>query len=310
MTPSAKTRICLVLSIVPVAAICQAQSDIAPNPVTATASMRPGADVVDPAVITPTRFEDWGFLDSQDEAFEDEVSVELALVVPNKEIDVATAGRMIEDLGIMSRIIEKNVLDRYGIRRAGWRDAFVGRDPSPVVTPRALSSSSGGPKPLYLGGYGATFFIQVDFPLLAPPDKKQEQPPQTQEDPVWAQTRQSLREPRSSGRAPREYAGQPYSQGRVDSLRRSLITMMKHAANIRGLEPAEWLTFVVQGTASPSAGPERGATTGTAVPMIGSVRPSGRSVMTLRTTKADVDAFAKGQLSQEQFEQRVQTITY
>jgi hypothetical protein len=32
--------------------------------------------------------------------------------------------------------------------------------------------------------------------------------------------------------------------------------------------------------------------------------------MTLRATKADVDAYAKGQLSQEQFEQRVQVTTY
>jgi hypothetical protein len=32
--------------------------------------------------------------------------------------------------------------------------------------------------------------------------------------------------------------------------------------------------------------------------------------MTLRVTRADVDAYAKGQLNQEQFEQRVQVITY
>jgi hypothetical protein len=280
-------------------------------------SMGAGSVSSGTAVITPARFGGWAYPDWDN----DEASVELALVIPNKEIDVATAGRIIEDLGIMSRIIEKNVLTPYGIQQTGWRDVFVG-GPSQDVGPRVLFPSLGRPKPLYIGGYGATFFIRVDFPLLPPPaDKTQEQPTQAQEDPVWAQTKQSLLRSRTAGAIQQgESAGQPFSQGKVESFRRSLIATMKHAANIRGLEPAEWLTFVVQGAGSPAAGSqrgrttgtagsERGLTTGTAWPALGG-GSLGRSVMTLRATKADVDACSKGQLSPEQFEQRVQLITY
>ncbi len=70
--------------------------------------------------------------------------------------------------------------------------------------PQALFPSPGRPKPLYIAGYGAMFFIQVDFPLLAPPEKAQEQPAEAQEDTVWAQTKQSLLEPRTAGQRPRK----------------------------------------------------------------------------------------------------------
>jgi hypothetical protein len=319
MTPSPKTRICLALSVVLTTAACYAQTSSGVSPVTAipttpssapttesgfvAASSRP-IDSAGMAVNTPARFTEWTLLGSENDVF-----AELALVVPNKEIDIVTTGRMIEDLGIMSRIIEKNVLAPYGVERAGWRDVFVGADRSPQVGPRVLFPSLGRPRPLYLGGYGATFFIQVDFPLVAPANKTQEQPAQTQEDQVWAQTRQSLREPRSAGTARGDHAGQPYSQAKVESFRKALIATLKHATNIRGLEANEWLTLVVQGLGSSSANPERTMIMGTSVPG-GGVTSSGRSVMTLRATKADVDAWAKGQLSPEQFEQRVQVITY
>jgi hypothetical protein len=314
MTPSHQTQICLTLFLALVVAVCRADANSGPDNALATAtpaSSSPSAGVRVPMVptssaATPARFTNWGFLGSDAGG----TFVEPALVIPDEEIDAAATSRIVEDLSIMSRIIEKNVLTPYGIRQTGWRDVFVDAYQSPNAGPRAFFSSSlGRPKPLYIGGYGATFFIQVDFPLLPPADQAQEQRPQTQEDPVWAQTRQSLREPRPSGMAPRgESGGQPYNQGKVDSFRRSLIATMKHAANIRVLEGNEWLTFVIQGLSSATADPTRSLTTGRALPLVGT--SSGRSVMTLRATKADVDAYAKGQLSQEQFEQRVQVTTY
>ncbi|MGE5295083.1 MAG: hypothetical protein ACM3VT_09665 [Solirubrobacterales bacterium] len=237
------------------------------------------------------RYTGWGMLGDFDEQTP---SFELALVIPDKEMDLASVNQIMEDLGIMARIIEKSVLSPYGIRRTEWRAVFGGGyESANVAGPRALFPFQGRPKPLYVSGYGATFFIQVDFPLLPSPDKAQGQPTPSQEDSVWAQTQQSLLAPEAGGAVREgEAAAQSYSQSKVESFRKSLISTMKHASNIRALGNAEWLTFVVQGSAASANS------------------PFGRTVMTLRAKKADVDARSKGELSQEQFEQRVQVINY
>lgn len=310
MTPSHKMRICPALSIVLAAAIGPLSANPAPSSGTATPvayGMQTGGS--QPAVIrstaistntpatTPVRYTGWSLLRS-----DDKLPAESPLVIPAREIDVAAANQISEDLSIMGRIIEKSVLASYGVRPPEWSDVFVGGHAGQGLGPAVLFGVPGRTKPLYVGGYGATFFIQVDFPLLPPPEKAGQEQAQPEEDAVWAQTKRSLLDPRTAGVAPRaEPAGQPYSQGKVESFRRSLIATMKHGANIRALESGEWLVFVVQGPGSP--------VTDAALPILGTVLP-GRSVMTLRATKADVDACAKGPLSQEQFEQRVQAITY
>jgi hypothetical protein len=151
---------------------------------------------------------------------------------------------------------------------------------------------------LYIAGYGAVFFIQVGFPLLPPPDTQDKPPAEEPVDTVWVQTRQAIFEPRARGPVPGADVGapEPYSRERVEMLRSTLIASLKHAANIRALEPREWLAIVVQGTAPRTDASPRST--------------PGRSVLTLRATKADVDLYAKGQLGQAQFEQRLQVVTY
>ena len=222
---------------------------------------------------------------------------ESVLVVPGKPMDPQAVGQTVEDLSIMSRIIEKNALGESStLGGLGEVSAytFYRIYRRPAAGPGPFFPHVGQPKPMYLGGYGAVFFIQVDYPLLPPPPTPQEQQVNPQEDPVWAQTRRDLLEPQSPAALPREagesaQAPEPYSQEAVDTLKTQLIAAMKHATNIRALEPGDWVTFVVRGP---------GAT------------DSGRTTMTLRATKADADQYAKGQLSQQQFEQRMQIVTY
>lgn len=314
MSLSQKTHIGLALAVILAVMAGRLEANSAPIPgqVAESESSDAYSQPPSPAMVAtaPAEFTNWSFLDSDEET----TSSELALVIPDKEMDLATTNQILEDLGIMSRIIEKNVLTPYGVRQAGWREVVIGRYGSPdVVGPRTLFPSGARIKPLYIAGYGATFFIQVDFPLAAPPQKTQEQAAPSQEDPVWAQTKQSVLESRSTGvasrgRGARATVGQPYNQGKVDGFRKSLIATMKHAANIQALDTKEWLTFVIQGSGPLTAGPEQGLSRGAVLPAVAA--SSGRSVMTLRATKADVDAYGKGQLSPEQFEQRVQTITY
>jgi hypothetical protein len=309
MTHPHKTRICLALSIVLAVAIGALRANSAPVTTYGVQSGPARSGGISSATVStnapaaaPVRYTNWSMLRSDDAG----LSIESPLVIPAKEIDVAATNQIIEDLSIMGRIIEKNVLTAYGVRPPEWADIFAGGYPGQNAGPGVLFAPPGRPKPLYVGGYGATFFIQVNFPLLPPAEEVKEEPARSEEDPVWDQTKRSLLE---SGAARAEPAGQPYSQGKVESFRRSLIAAMKHGANIRALEPGERLVFVVQGFGSPAANSGQAPAAGMALPAPRTTSP-GRSVLTLRATKADVDAYAKGQLSPEQFEQRVQAITY
>lgn len=239
---------------------------------------------------------------------------EPALVVPGKEVDIETVNRIVEDLMVMSRIIERNSLnavvspDRASLDPLFRRMRLGGRT---GVGPDVLFSSVGRPRPLYVAGYGAVFFIQVDFPLLPPPETKDKPPATEQTDAVWAETKRAIFEPQTRGAmSPGDAeAPEPYSRERVDTLKSTLTAVMKHATNIRALESGERLTIVVQGTSSRTEGSTQMPPSGLVGGLTGSA-PDGRSVLTLRASKADINLYAKGELSQAQFEQRLQVILY
>ncbi|MEN6578387.1 MAG: hypothetical protein ABFD90_18725 [Phycisphaerales bacterium] len=227
-------------------------------------------------------------------------ATEPVLVVPGKEMDAETVNRLIEDLSVMGRIIERNtsnVLESADSDAASLyrRMRFRNGDASPAV----LFSSPGRARPLYVAGYGALFFIQVDFPLVPPAETAEKAPAKEDSDTVWVQTRRSILEPEWPGMYPARDTGAspPYSRERIETLKSTLTTTMKHGTNIRGLETGEWLTIVLQGTSPQTEGSPTGGT-------------GGRSTLTVRATKADVDLHAKGELTPAQFEQRLQVVSY
>ncbi|MEN6423804.1 MAG: hypothetical protein ABFE13_00465 [Phycisphaerales bacterium] len=227
-------------------------------------------------------------------------ATEPVLVVPGKEMDAETVNRLIEDLSVMGRIIERNasnVLESADSDAASLyrRMRFWNGDASPAV----LFSSPGRARPLYVAGYGALFFIQVDFPLVPPAETAEKAPAKEEGDTVWAQTRRSILEPERPGLYPAQDTGAslPYRRERIDTLKSTLTTTMKYGTNIRGLETGEWLTIVLQGTSPQTEGSPTGGA-------------GGRSTLTMRATKADVDSYARGELTPAQFEQRLQVVSY
>lgn len=306
MTPSRKTWLCMTLLIVCAAARDGALAPAYGQPVTtAEDSVDPAAPSAGLAVATnapmasAVRYSSGFFYQPGDNRL-----TEPALVVPAKELDAETVGRIVADLTIMSRIIEKNAVSAF-VSVDDTSTPLLGliRPDRMNTGPEVLFSSAGRPKPFYIAGYGAVFFIQVGFPLLPPPETEDKPPAEEPTDTVWAQTRQSLFEPRAQGLLPGADAAapEPYSRLRVNALKDMLITTMKHAANIRALEPRERLTIVVQGTSPRTDASTQGEAPGRAGAPAGRM-PSGTSVLTLRASKADVDLFAKGQLNQGQFE--------
>jgi hypothetical protein len=212
---------------------------------------------------------------------------------------------------------------------------------------------------LYIQGYAAIFMMRMDFSFSPPaPQGRVDAPKQEAVDPVWQRARQRLYQPPD----PRKGAGsRPGGPGEMDfnQFKDDLLRTLKHAANIRNMEPNEWVILTVIGQ-SGEAGPPGfygggmrggmggmgmggfgGGTMGGTVGGYGSASggyssggfysssnsyssvsggrsigrraaapTAGAAVLTLQAKKGDIDAFAKGGLDVEQFQQKVKVFTY
>jgi hypothetical protein len=227
------------------------------------------------------------------------------LVVPGRQTEAQSLAPLVEDLTIMSRIVQKSLGDGYLLPETSATDSLIINLtlPSQNVGPRLFFPLSRRPKSLYVGGYGALFFLQVDFPLV-PPAEQAEQIGAEESDPVWSEARRMLYEPPHAGLVADAAPTEPYSEEKVALLRSRLTEILRHATNIRTLDPNDSVTIVVRGTAAGAPNPSLDAVT--ALP--GEV-PCGRTVLTLRARKGDIDLYAKGRLDPAQFEQRVQITT-
>lgn len=239
------------------------------------------------------------------------------LIVPEGEAEGDQLSEIREDLTILARILRK---------AAGHTD---GREEAMGIM---LSSLPGlrQPQAMYLGGYGAVFVLNVQFPLAPPPEvdkKPSEKPGNT----AWDEAR---REIYGAKRSPNELwiakAGPrhevAYDAERVARLKRELIEALKNASNLRHVPEDE---VVVVAVAS-GAGGGAGAREFTVVRVEKEVRSEGRSTgrkpdvvqtrervasgpeskLVLRVKKADADAYAAGKLDHDAFTKRVTVSTY
>ncbi|NLZ04242.1 MAG: hypothetical protein GXY19_03630 [Phycisphaerae bacterium] len=158
------------------------------------------------------------------------------LVIPTASVSVDEFAETSEDIRVMQQILRDmlseprmilGVLYDYGdfLGAAGRRnDAF------------------------YLQGYGVLFVMEVDFPLspAVSPDIDADRQPQTPVDPVWQRARQRLYSPRDSGLRSRVQPN-PRDQVSFEQFKEDLIGTLKHAANIRHVDPNESIILTVVG---------------------------------------------------------------
>ncbi len=107
--------------------------------------------------------------------------------------------------------------------------------------------------------------------------------------------------------------GTIYDAKKVENLRKKLLETLKHAANIRSLQPEASVAMAVVGPAhtEPSRVILSLETTGGIIVTDRELRTNlQETVLTIRTKKADVDAFAEGKLSFEEFRQRATILAY
>jgi hypothetical protein len=231
-----------------------------------------------------------------------------ALLVRTSNPEPKAQATLEEDLAVMAHILNKTIEDLPGAKEHPMNALGVELFFAPGSAPM---------RSLYLDNYGAVFFLNVGFPLLAPPEKPQEEKPAT--DSAWEDARQELYGQHPQGAMAGE-PGEDYSQEKVDKLKETLLETLKNATNIRELKPDEFVTVWVSGGADGGAGRFRytkrnnnkaNATSGANTVVLDQVIPRARrTILTIRVSKSDIDSYAKGKLSAGEFEKRAKITTY
>ena len=237
------------------------------------------------------------------------------LVIPAAELKGEDLAAITEDMSVMSRIFD-NKLSQARLT-TGRASLFVGFEPFSV-------HSSGTVEAVYLEGYAALFLMKVNFPLSPSPEAQEEKETEEEDtDPLWTQMRQEIYAPEEVSRRRRtdDRPEEKYDAEKVEDLKETLIKTLKHAANIQALKPDQSVILTVIGGQSRSGTgdvaqsylygrrstgrsrsvvlPELGAETGSFLP----------TALTICAKKSDIDAFAKGELSFDQFRERTRIFT-
>lgn len=157
------------------------------------------------------------------------------LVIPTTEVAPERFAEVTEDMGVMLHILRDKLSEPRMIMGV-WNDY-------------GDFFSGGGREAFYLQGYGALFVMEVDFPLsFAAP---QTDPTEAQEqtvDPVWQRARQRLYAPTGRRRGSDPLGRSPETdRGSFEQFKDDLLRTLKHAANIRHLDPNEKVILTIIG---------------------------------------------------------------
>ena len=252
------------------------------------------------------------------------------IVLPTRAMDESQAEALAIDLGVMSRVLEKALRATMGEGEVPER--------SGMFTPLLGSPERQG---IYLGGYGAVFITSVRFPL-AGPQEPQEQKPAEQPRSLWDETKREMEGASPMGVG--GFSGGPaggavmgiggpaaspwprYDPARVENLKTALIETLREASHIREMAGDDSVTVIVWGPPEAEAMTggtfyaEPGTPGGSAVisvlartnavtvidekGKVVSVRRTAAAALTIQAKKADIDAFAAGKLTLDEFRKR------
>ncbi|MHC4145833.1 MAG: hypothetical protein ACYSWW_13125 [Planctomycetota bacterium] len=159
------------------------------------------------------------------------------LVVPSGQVKAKELAAITEDMQVMSHILDQRFKETRRIQGVfiDFGD-FFGRDN------RATEAT-------YLQGYGVLFSMEVNFSFSPPPKaqgQKTEQPAE-QVDSAWEKARRQVFSPGGSQAAAEADSPEQYNSQMVEELKRDLIATLKHAANVRNVQPNEWVILTVIG---------------------------------------------------------------
>jgi len=165
------------------------------------------------------------------------------LVIPTKGVSPVEFTQIAEDMRVMLNILREKLSEPRTVRGVlyDYGDFFADAGRSTEA--------------LYLQGYAAMFMLKADFPLSVPSQPGQAERQETAPgDPVWQRARDRLYAPHIPG--PYGPVGMPREadQKSLDQLKEDLIQTLRHAANIRNIDPNEWIILTVTERSSTSSG--------------------------------------------------------
>jgi hypothetical protein len=213
--------------------------------------------------------------------------------------DQSAEGHLEEDMTVMSHIFDKAMEDDangdYAKRRAMGINVIFGAASSPI-------------RNLYLEGYGALFMLNAGIPLVAPAAHAEEPKEKPSADSSWEAARREVYG--QPGNAKPEPPPAPeYDAAKVEKLKVSLLDALKSAANIRNLKADDYITVCVFGSGRLVGSPWATAVGNYDAMLKGNnsapkSAAAGGSTLTIRVKKSDVDKFAKGGMTAEEFRQK------
>jgi hypothetical protein len=244
------------------------------------------------------------------------------LVIPTAEIKPQDMVTLMEDMTVMCRIFDKK-LAQSNLIPVHVLNSWSSRYLSP------FSRGSGSMGAMYVQGYGALFMRTVDFPLSPPPQTEpQEEAEEEDADPVWEQMKQEVFSPQVVARQTPGRQEEKYDARKVKNLKSTLIKALVHAANIRGLKPDELVVFTVTGSGvSSNVGKvvaipghnqvmvtykdkDKNVTKLLTSPSLNDLGISSPTVLTIRAKKSYIDALAQNKISFDQFQEKIQLLSY
>ncbi len=253
-------------------------------------------------------------------------SADISVVITSEDEKPESISQLTEDMGIMARILDKQVLEIPVPKRrtAGFGDVSL--------YPYTGASQQNQTKGIYISDFGALFLMDVDFPLKAEPKAEEKEEEKTEASDIWEQTKDELtgRIQRFGPVAPeikRDEKRVAFDADKVKELKEKIIKSLKYASNIRGLESGDDIIVCVKSTSGQGRGRIReikiygsqiGAQTsgGGAFGGVGYggafAEEEGNLItgMTIIVDKDDVDEFAEGDMDYDEFCEEVEIIEY
>jgi len=242
-----------------------------------------------------------------------------SLIIPKDNEDSKDLADTDEDLKVMARILEK-AANPQDDRNAQAMGIFV-------------HPFSQAQQNLYIEGYGALFFLSINYPLVAPPsENKEDRESKEQPRSEWQETHDELFRPHGSEPDPfgKNMPGPPaekYDPEKVETLKKNLLSALKNASNIRALKADESVTIVVTSHAGPP-GPKMASRVtvegqGGGGGSQSSAKKSSRTIpsrtlrtpggagtkLIIRAKKSDINAFQDNKMDLDDFRKKVSLFT-
>ena len=154
-------------------------------------------------------------------------------IIPSAQVQPRQFATLSEDVRIMLHIIEDGLEPAREGEAGLFMDFgdFFGREQKE-------------PQAIYIQGYGALFLLETNLRLaLGPPRSQQSNESPGDEpggDPVWRRAKEKLYP--SIGMRRSQQQAPPRT---LDDVKADLIQTLKHASNIRGIDPNEWVIVMV-----------------------------------------------------------------